>query len=531
MSKKHGGGNKTGSDKKNVPDNLPLQPKHSLSPLILLGLLLVLVGSIVIIVHWPALGAQALTLDDELYLRKLASNPGWDLVQKIVTEAIQPSVVRGYYQPLSLISLVADSALGGQSTNLFAYHCTNLVLHVLNVALISIFFFLLFRNVWLAAFIGLLFGVHPLTIESIAWIVERKTLLAAFFSLLALVLYLRYTQNSAKKLLWSAWAAFMLALLSKPTSVVLPLLMLLLDWWPLKRLSWKTFWEKSFFYVSALLLGTVAFISQNLTVTIPAANTIIYEPFALLKAPLLLGYNTSFYLAKIFWPVKQTIFYPNPQPFSIINPDLWIYIIPFYLVLILMLILLRWNKSPENQAALVSWLFFVSALIPASGIIQFTYTLTADRHLYALPLLGFFLFPGWLLNQLWHKGSRVLSKELPKVIPLLVVLLVVVAGEVLATRTYLRNWKDSESLARYFLSVTPENYLIHGSLAEALYKKGKLDEAVECFKTAINLNPDYAAGYNNLGIIYSEQLKSEEAFFHFSKARWIRSGKKEPFVW
>lgn len=506
-------------NKKKELDNRLLQKSQKLSQYKLFIILLVAVAAIVIIVYWPALTSQALTLDDELYLTNLSSEPGWELTQKIITEVTKPSVVRGYYQPLPLISLIIDSALGGRVDNLFVFHCTNLILHLLNVVLIIIFIYLLFGNIWLAVLIGLLFGIHPVTIESVAWVIERKTLLASFFSMLSLIFYVRYTQNSLKRLFWSSQIAFLFALLSKPTAVSLPLLMLLLDWWPLKRLSWKTFWEKTFYYIFAITLGLIALFSQESTNSILQADIISFEPFSFLKIPLLLGYNTIFYLSKILWPGNQTLFYSNPEPFSIINPDLLIYIIPACILFISILILLRWTKVP-----LVSWLFFIIALLPASGIVQFTSTLTADRHLYLLPFLGFFLFLGWILNYFWNKFFR---KKIYQVIPVMLVFLFLISGEVFTTRTYLSHWKDSEGLARYFISITPQNYQIHGSLGEALYKKGKLDEAIACYKTAISLNPDYAGGYNNIGIMYREQGKINEAIYYFIMNDELRSGRKK----
>lgn len=504
---------------KEVKNNKLLQKRYKLSQLKLLIIISVFVAVFIIIVFWPVLNSQALTLDDELYLIHLSSNPGWNLIQKIITEVTNSSVVQGYYQPVPLISLMIDCVLGGQVNNLFIFHCNNLILHVLNVVLIIVFFYLLFRNVWLAGLIGLLFGIHPITVESVAWIVERKTLIASFFSLLSLVFYIRYAKNSSIIFFWSSWIAFIFALLSKPTAVSLPLLMLLLDWWPLKRLHWKTFWEKTIFYICTIVFMFIAFFSQKSTVTLPAEDIISFEPLSFLKIPLLLGYNTIFYVSKIFWPGNQTIFYTNPRPFSIINPDLLIYIIPFCLLFILILISFRWTKVP-----LVSWLFFIIALLPASGIIQFTFTLTADRHLYLLPFLGFLLFLGWILDYFWNKFFQ---KEFYKLIPIMMIYLILISGEVYATRNYLSKWNNSEGLARYFLTITPQYYRVPASLGEALYNKGKVDEAIACYKKAIDLNPDYAGGYNNLGIMYYEQNKMDEAIYYKLMADWLYSKNKE----
>ena len=191
----------------------------------------------VFVVHWPALSAKALSFDDGQYLTEnvLVQNPGWRSVQRFLTEVLKPSTVGGYYQPLSMISLMTDYALGGRPDNLRPFHSTSLALHVANTALIIVLLYLLFGRPWIAAAVGLLFGVHPMTVESIPWVGERKTLLAAFFALWCLILYVRYTRRNTWQLYVSCFVMYVLALLSKPTSLPVPVLMLLMDYWPLNR--------------------------------------------------------------------------------------------------------------------------------------------------------------------------------------------------------------------------------------------------------------------------------------------------------
>ena len=163
--------------------------------------IIVAVCVIVLVVHWPALSAKAVSFDDDTYVTNnlLVQNPGWASANRFLTEVFSPSTVGGYYQPLAMISLMFDYAVGGRTDNLMPFHRTSIALHVANTVLIIVLLYLLFGNIWLAAAAGLLFGVHPMTVESIAWVTERKTLLAAFFSFWSLLFYILFTRTAAKK--------------------------------------------------------------------------------------------------------------------------------------------------------------------------------------------------------------------------------------------------------------------------------------------------------------------------------------------
>jgi len=164
----------------------------------LLAALTVLVGQLVIFAHWPSLSARALMFDDEQYLTEnyLVQNPSLESAGRFLAEVSKPSTVRGYYQPLTMISLMVDCALGGRPDNLRQFHRTSLALHVMNTMLVIVLLYLLFDQAWSAAVVGLLFGLHPLTAEPVPWVGERKTLLAAFFALWCLILYVRYARKS-----------------------------------------------------------------------------------------------------------------------------------------------------------------------------------------------------------------------------------------------------------------------------------------------------------------------------------------------
>ena len=209
-----------------------LQPRRkSISQIILLGGLLVIVCVVAAAAHWPALPARALSFDDHQYLHnnQLVQNPSWTSAWRFLSEVFEPSTVGGYYQPLAMISLMFDCAMGGGPDNLRPFHVTSLSLHVLNTALVIVLLYMLFGKVWPAAMVGLLFGVHPLTVEPIPWIGERKTLLASFFALWCVIIYVRYSRKSSWKLYAGCVVMYVLALMAKPTTTPLPVLLLLLD--------------------------------------------------------------------------------------------------------------------------------------------------------------------------------------------------------------------------------------------------------------------------------------------------------------
>ena len=236
----------------------------------LLALLLLSVAVLVVAVHWPALSAEVYTFDDTQYLTEnpLVQNPSWAAAGRFLREVLEPSTVNGYYQPLSMISLMLDHATGGRVSNFRPFHRTSLGLHVANTALVIVLLYLLLRRAWAAAMVGLLFGLHPMTVEPIAWIGERKTLLAAFFALWSLVAYVGYARRGSRTWYRTCLALFVLALMSKPTTTPLPVLMLLLDYWPLRRLNRRAILEKFPLLLIAAVSAWITFESQRRTAAV-----------------------------------------------------------------------------------------------------------------------------------------------------------------------------------------------------------------------------------------------------------------------
>jgi hypothetical protein len=190
--------------------SLPENAGTGRSTVILLALLSLIVVGATLFAHWPALSAQALTFDDQQYLTEnpLVQHPRWASAGRFLREVLEPSTVGGYYQPLAMISLMLDYAVAGRPDNLRPFHRTSLALHAANTVLVIVLLYVLFGQPWVAGMVGLLFGVHPMTVETIPWIGERKTLLSAFFALWCLIVYVRYARRPSSKLYLTCLALY-----------------------------------------------------------------------------------------------------------------------------------------------------------------------------------------------------------------------------------------------------------------------------------------------------------------------------------
>ena len=479
-----------------------------------LAALIPLVALIVLATHWPGLSARAILKDDVQYVTKnvLVQNPSWASAGRFFSEVLEPSTVRGYYQPLTMISLMLDHALGGRPDDLRAFHCTSLGLHVLNTALVIVLLYLLFGQPVPAALAGLLFGVHPLTVESVTWLSDRKTLLATCFALWCLILYVHATRKGTWWPYGVSLVMYILALLSKPTTVPLPVLLLLLDYWPLRRLGRRAVVEKAPFLALSLAFALITFISQSRTapVTVPGESE-------LARIPLIVCHNVIFYLYKMFWPANLTPHYGFPDPLALRHPMVLAGVIGTCLLIPALLLSWRWTRGP-----LVGWLFFFVAIFPTLGVVGFTDVIAADRFVY-LPALGPLLVITWLLARVWVDRAGVWRRRLPTV-AMVVVVVLVAAAEATATRRYLSYWQDMEKLHRRMVALAPQAPETHYNLGVVMAKQGNLAEAIRSFSQAIRIRPSYAEAHYNLGVaLLTGQIADiDRAMAHFAAAIQIR---------
>ncbi len=484
-----------------MSDSKPFMDKKSF-----LFLLLVLISTAVFITHLPALSSKALSFDDSGYFTEnmLVQHPSLTSVKRFFTEVLKPSTIGGYYQPLTMISIMTDYALGGRAENLRQFRITSLTLHILNTCLIAILIYMLFERPFIAAIVALVFGLHPMAVEPICWIGERKTLLAAFFTLCSLVTYVHYINKKNLLIYFTSLALFIFALLSKPTATPLPLLLLLLDFWPLKRLAWKTVFEKMPFLAIAVVSAFVTYISQtrSAAIALPAQ-------YGIARIPLFICHNIIFYLIKIFWPVNLSSHYPIPAQPWLAQPMIIAGLIGTFLLVSILIISLRWTRAP-----LTGWLFFFIAILPTMQIVQFSNVIASDKFAY-LPSIGLLLILASFLRWLWA-GKYVK----PALISLIIVL--IASMEAFATRNYLSCWRDSASLFKHMVALAPDASPLRNMLGIALMEQAHPDEAIENFNLALKKDPNDVDILLNLAKAYSDTGKTQEALDYCRKVLAIQ---------
>jgi Flp pilus assembly protein TadD len=469
---------------------------------------LLLVAIAVAAAHWPVLGAQALSFDDNDFVtyNPLVTHPGWASTSRFFTEVLNPSTVRGYYLPLSMTSLMLDYAMGGRPGDLRVFHQTSLALHLLATLLLILFLYRLSGAIAPAALAGLLFGLHPLTVEPVAWIGERKTLLAAAFAFASLLTYVEHCRRADRAWLPVSATLFALALLSKPTVAMLPLLLLLLDYWPLRRLSWRSALEKWPFFILSLASGVITLISHQRTAGIAAASQATWLQWSLHAAYLL-----AFYLGKIISPVNLSCVYQPPAPFSLSNPTVLVGVAVVVAVTATVFLLGRRTRGP-----LIGWLFFALALGPTLGLVKYSWVIASDKYVY-FPAAGVLLVLASGLALAWGWAGRRPGGPALRV-ALLGVVLVVAAAEAGGVRAALRNWTDSLTLFRHMEAMAPDAPAVHNELGVLLAGQSAEPGAIRHLRRALELAPDYSDAHYNLGVVLGSSGQVEEAIGHFRRA-------------
>jgi len=469
--------------------------------------LLLFICTLVFLAHLPALSARATYLDDHEYVfqNSLVQNPSWASVRRFFVEVWRPSTVPGYYQPLTMTSLMLDRAVGGRKNPMRVYHRTSLVLHVTNTALVAVFLYVLFGQPFIAAGVSLLFGLHPITVESVCWISERKTVLASLFALWSLISYVQYTRDSKRRHYMICVLAYVLALLSKPITVPLPVMMLLMDCWPLNRQS-RIVKEKIPFFVIGGVFSLITCISQSLTAHVRLPGH--YNP---LHAPLILCHNIVFYLYKIIWPANLIAYYDSPLPMSLSHPLVLIGILGTSVLVSVLLIVRRWTWAP-----LVGWTIFFAMIFPAMGILRVTTTIVANRYVY-LPSIGLLMLLTALLVRLGRTKTEAGSDRGRHVMAVMFVL--ILAGiETIPMRRYQSQWAETRGLHQYMLAISPQSPGINNSMGAVLTRMGHLEDALQYYRVALDKSPDNASMRYNLAVtLQGISGKTDEAITQYKR--------------
>ena len=457
------------------------------------------------------------------------------------------------WHPLTTISHMLDSQLYGLQP--WGHHLTNILLHAASAILL---FFALREltgsgqavvgigdadrdqrsrvqrgSLWASVFVAALFAVHPLRVESVAWVSERKDVLSGVFFMLTLWAYARYARSDGPSLFryLIVVVLFALGLMCKPTLVTLPFVLLLLDYWPLGRVrpssssrrgetasawprrntwSWLVIEKVPLFVLSAAsCVATLLAQKQALDLSIKA-------PIQDRLGNALISYVA--YVGQMIWPAHLAVLYPYPEG-NLKVPQV---ILALLLLVMISVAFFLWRK--KCPFLLIGWLWYLGMLIPMTGIIQVGSQVRADRYTY-LPQIGLYLLVAWGGMELFHRWLR--SREVLAAAAVLVVM-------AFTTRSYLQTscWRDTETLWKHAIASTSNNYIAHTNLAQNLSHSGRFAEAIAECQEALKIKPDFAAAHNNLGVALLRNKQSgdgalghdgavDEAIEHYRKALQI----------
>jgi tetratricopeptide (TPR) repeat protein len=452
----------------------------------------------------------------------------------------------GNWHPLTWLSHMLDVQLFGLKAGW--HHLMNLFFHMANTLLLFLVLHRMTKALWQSAFVAALFALHPLHVESVAWVAERKDVLSTFFWMLTMGAYVFYVEKPGVKRYLIALFFFALGLMAKPMLVTLPFVLLLLDYWPLKRLQhhesdpgihaealkssspvkqkrksqkqltvkekaqekkptafpyqWTLIrplvWEKSPFVVLSVASSVITYVAQQKA---GAMSSLQSFPLSARIGNALVSYCG--YMGKMIWPENLAVLYPHPgmlPPWQILGAAL-------FLALSTFLILRIRGRVPYLT---VGWLWYLGTLVPVIGIVQVGLQGMADRYTY-IPLIGISITIAWGVPDLlkrWRYKKTALAVLSAAILSLLT----------MGTWKQVDYWQSSLTLFERTLEVTSNNYIMHNEIGNTLKAQGKWEEAISHYTKALHINPNYAYAHNNLGTALQEQGRLADAISHYSEA-------------
>ena len=513
--------------------------------ILLIGAFLVIAT---LIAYWHAKDCAFVSFDDYEYVSQNSH-----IQSGVTVDAVRWAFTAFHaanWHPLTWISHMIDVDLFGLNPE--GHHVMNLLFHIANTLLLFFVLHRMTKAVWQSAFVAALFALHPLHVESVAWVAERKDVLSTFFWMLTLCAYCYYAERRS---LWRYLLVMLflaLGLMSKPMLVTLPFVLVLLDYWPLGRfdqersrekieaaLSKATLpdkgpsgkkrtaikqvqtkekvstaadrpsliigllWEKIPLFVLIIASSIITFLVQQRW---GAVRTVENLPFSHRVANAFVSYIA--YIEKMIWPGSLAVFYPYPKEW----PAWQIFGAVAFFVVATCLVL--W-KTKRYRYLAVGWLWYVGTLVPVIGLLQVGEQARADRYTY-IPLIGLFIIAAWSVPELlgrWRHSKKILA-------PLAAV---VVLCLLISTRTQVTYWQNSLTLFDRALRVTKSNHVAYFNRGYAFATGANQEKAIQDYNRAIEINPRYASAYNNRGMAYAAQGNHEKAIADYSIAIEIDS--------
>jgi tetratricopeptide (TPR) repeat protein len=406
----------------------------------------------------------------------------------------------GNFHPLTTIAHMLDVEVFGLDPR--GPHLVNLALHVANALLVCVVLARYTGAWWRSAIVAALFALHPLRVESVAWISERKDVLCTLFFLLALDAYRRWTIDPRRGAYARLVAWFVFGLLAKPMLVTLPFVLLLLDAWPLARTEWRlrgARWrEKLPLFAIALASAIITFLVQRAAGAVKSSESL---PLGARIANALAGYAR--YLGKTFVPVDLAVYYPNAGSVSVA-------LACAAATLIVAATACAWILRERRPWLLFGWLWYLGTLVPVIGIVQVGDQALADRYTY-IPSMGVMVALVWEIAATLRRARLLVRAAIGATA------LVLVASSI-ATARQVALWKDSRTLFAHAVRVTEPNALAHQVLGNALITDGELDHGIAELEIALALSPDFPDAHNNLGSALGVKGRFDEAIVHFQAA-------------
>jgi protein O-mannosyl-transferase len=501
------------------------------------GLICLALGLITFALYLPALRFDFLSYDDQQYVteNRYVQN---GLTSKGFVWAF--GFHAGNWHPLTWLSHMLDCQL--YSLHPAGHHLTNVLLHTTNTLLLCLFLRRMTGSLWPAAIVSALFGWHPLHVESVAWVAERKDVLSAFFFMLTLLAYVKYVARRNKvqtpkskvqcPILWYVIAIsfFAFGLMSKPMVVTLPFVLLLLDYWPGQRfqspitdyrLLGHLFVEKVPYLALTAIACIPTYLAQKQADAVASTAGL---PISTRVTHAILSY--AHYIDATVWPRHLAVYYPYETAF----PSIQIIAAALVLAIVSIAAICFARKLPF---LIVGWFWFLGTLVPVIGLVQVGEQAWADRYMY-LPSIGLFLAVSWgIANWVGTRSHGAVRKPRPAIVdkvgrdrqPRLGVLtasgalgIILAVILVAATSFQLRFWKNTRTLFAHTAAVTPNNYLALTLLGSLDAKEGKLDQAIEQYNKALNWKPDYPEAHFFLANALDQQGKLDAAILEYQKA-------------
>ena len=429
---------------------------------------------------------KGLTLDNAIWAFKTTQKSNW--------------------HPLTWLSHMLDVELFGLQPG--RHHMTSVFFHILNSQLLFGIFSKMTGRVWQSGFVAAMFALHPLHVESVAWVSERKDVLAMFFWTLTLWSYARYVEQPRIKRYLPVVGLFALGLIAKPMLVTLPFVLLLLDFWPLSRIQFNgsnqdsvisgrrssmgwLILEKTPLFILTLGSCFITFFAQAKG---GAVGSSAIHPFPVKVANAFFSYLK--YIQKMIWPDHLAVLYPHPGVIPV-----WQLTAAMVLLIGISFVAIRYLKQLPWLG--VGWFWYLGTLVPVIGLVQVGVQGLADRYTY-IPLTGLFIIIAWGVPKLmsgWRYRTIAISG-------ICVVLFPILMATAWIQASY---WQNSQKLFRHALDVTTDNYVIHNNLGFELAEIGRVDEAIKHYREAVRINPDFEIAYINLGKALLLQGKVDES--------------------